>query len=80
MQKAQQVSQGLDVLTAKVENAARKLEAMTNSKQTIAKKIDSAQVETMILLGVGRVERQEPIDSLSRLLVLPLPLSVTLPG
>lgn len=65
MQKAQQVSQGLDVLTAKVENAARKLEAMTNSKQTIAKKIDSAQVEMMILLGVGRVERQEPIDSLS---------------
>nr|XP_019601441.1 PREDICTED: vinculin isoform X1 [Rhinolophus sinicus] len=43
MQKAQQVSQGLDVLTAKVENAARKLEAMTNSKQSIAKKIDSAQ-------------------------------------
>ncbi|XP_021532034.1 vinculin isoform X1 [Aotus nancymaae] len=43
MQKAQQVSQGLDVLTAKVENAARKLEAMTNSKQTIAKRIDSAQ-------------------------------------
>ncbi|XP_043839272.1 vinculin isoform X3 [Dromiciops gliroides] len=43
MQKAQQVSQGLDMLTAKVENAARKLEAMTNSKQTIAKKIDAAQ-------------------------------------
>uniref|UniRef100_A0A5F8H943 Vinculin n=1 Tax=Monodelphis domestica TaxID=13616 RepID=A0A5F8H943_MONDO len=43
MQKAQQVSQGLDMLTAKVENAARKLEAMTNSKQSIAKKIDAAQ-------------------------------------
>ncbi|XP_052589521.1 vinculin isoform X2 [Peromyscus californicus insignis] len=43
MQKAQQVSQGLDVLTAKVENAARKLEAMTNSKQSVAKKIDAAQ-------------------------------------
>ncbi|XP_025068523.1 vinculin isoform X5 [Alligator sinensis] len=43
MQKAQQVSQGLDLLTAKVENAARKLEAMTNSKQAIAKKIDAAQ-------------------------------------
>ncbi|GAB1298816.1 Vinculin [Apodemus speciosus] len=43
MQKAQQVSQGLDVLTAKVENAARKLEAMTNSKQSIAKKLDAAQ-------------------------------------
>uniref|UniRef100_A0A4W5K2I0 Vinculin n=1 Tax=Hucho hucho TaxID=62062 RepID=A0A4W5K2I0_9TELE len=34
-QKAQQVSQGLDVLTGKVENAGRKLEAMTNSKQVI---------------------------------------------
>uniref|UniRef100_A0ACB8ETF1 Uncharacterized protein n=1 Tax=Sphaerodactylus townsendi TaxID=933632 RepID=A0ACB8ETF1_9SAUR len=43
MQKAHQVSQGLDLLTAKVENAARKLEAMTNSKQAIAKKIDAAQ-------------------------------------
>ncbi|XP_028915336.1 vinculin isoform X1 [Ornithorhynchus anatinus] len=43
MQKAQQISQGLDMLTAKVENAARKLEAMTNSKQSIAKKIDAAQ-------------------------------------
>ncbi|KAA8581486.1 hypothetical protein FQN60_003067 [Etheostoma spectabile] len=43
MQKAQQVSQGLDVLTGKVENAARKLEAMTNSKQVIAKRIDAAQ-------------------------------------
>uniref|UniRef100_A0A8C9FZN0 Vinculin n=1 Tax=Pavo cristatus TaxID=9049 RepID=A0A8C9FZN0_PAVCR len=48
MQKAQQVSQGLDLLTAKVENAARKLEAMTNSKQAIAKKIDAAQVWLMI--------------------------------
>ena len=44
MQKAQQVSQGLDLLTGKVENAARKLEAMTNSKQAIAKRIDAAQV------------------------------------
>lgn len=44
MQKAQQVSQGLDVLTGKVENAARKLEAMTGSKQAIAKRIDAAQV------------------------------------
>ncbi|KAA0724874.1 Vinculin Metavinculin [Triplophysa tibetana] len=43
MQKAQQVSQGLDVLTGKVENAARKLEAMTGSKQVIAKRIDAAQ-------------------------------------
>uniref|UniRef100_A0A8C5I753 Vinculin n=1 Tax=Gouania willdenowi TaxID=441366 RepID=A0A8C5I753_GOUWI len=43
MQKAQQVSHGLDVLTGKVGNAARKLEAMTNSKQVIAKRIDAAQ-------------------------------------
>ncbi|XP_016304135.1 vinculin-like [Sinocyclocheilus anshuiensis] len=43
MQKAQQVSQGLDVLIGKVENAARKLEAMTGSKQAIAKRIDTAQ-------------------------------------
>ncbi|KAM8924152.1 vinculin isoform 1-T1 [Pelodytes ibericus] len=43
MQKAQQVSQGLDVLTSKVENAARKLEALTNSKQAIGKRIDAAQ-------------------------------------
>lgn len=49
MQKAQQVSQGLDLLTAKVENAARKLEAMTNSKQAIAKKIDAAQVPLVII-------------------------------
>ncbi|KAK1164521.1 vinculin isoform X1 [Acipenser oxyrinchus oxyrinchus] len=43
MQKAQQVSQGLDLLSSKVENAARKLEAMTNSKQALAKNIDAAQ-------------------------------------
>uniref|UniRef100_A0A8C4XHJ6 Vinculin n=1 Tax=Erpetoichthys calabaricus TaxID=27687 RepID=A0A8C4XHJ6_ERPCA len=43
LQKAAQVSQGLDLLTAKVGNAAQKLEAMTNSKQAIAKKIDAAQ-------------------------------------
>uniref|UniRef100_A0A8C9TIW8 Vinculin n=1 Tax=Scleropages formosus TaxID=113540 RepID=A0A8C9TIW8_SCLFO len=43
MQKAQQVAQGLDVLTGKVENATRKLEAMTNSKQAIARRADAAQ-------------------------------------
>lgn len=48
MQKAQQVSQGLDVLTGKVENAARKLEAMTNSKQAIAKRIDAAQASSYL--------------------------------
>ncbi|XP_048060829.1 vinculin a isoform X4 [Megalobrama amblycephala] len=43
MQKAQQVGQGLDILVGKVENAARKLEALTNAKQAIAKRIDTAQ-------------------------------------
>ncbi|XP_051504607.1 vinculin isoform X3 [Myxocyprinus asiaticus] len=43
MQKAQQVAQGLDILVGKVENAARKLEALTNAKQAIAKRIDTAQ-------------------------------------
>ncbi|XP_069096939.1 vinculin isoform X2 [Pleurodeles waltl] len=43
MQKAQQIAQGLEMLTGKVQNAAGKLEAMTNSKQAIAKKIDAAQ-------------------------------------
>lgn len=44
MQKAQQVAHGLDILVGKVENAARKLEALTNAKQAIAKRIDTAQV------------------------------------
>ncbi|XP_017319228.1 vinculin a isoform X3 [Ictalurus punctatus] len=43
MQKAQQVAQGLDILVGKVENAARKLEALSNAKQAIAKRIDAAQ-------------------------------------
>ncbi|XP_073729364.1 vinculin a isoform X3 [Misgurnus anguillicaudatus] len=43
MQKAQQVAHGLDILVGKVENAARKLEALTNAKQAIAKRIDTAQ-------------------------------------
>uniref|UniRef100_A0A8C5KXS9 Vinculin n=1 Tax=Jaculus jaculus TaxID=51337 RepID=A0A8C5KXS9_JACJA len=61
MQKAQQVSQGLDVLTAKVENAARKLEAMTNSKQSIAKKIDAAQVVMRVFRRVG-CQRERKIE------------------
>ncbi|XP_051946430.1 vinculin-like isoform X2 [Xyrauchen texanus] len=43
MRKAQQVAQGLDIMMGKVENAARKLEALTNAKQAIAKRIDTAQ-------------------------------------
>uniref|UniRef100_A0AAY4B0N9 Vinculin n=1 Tax=Denticeps clupeoides TaxID=299321 RepID=A0AAY4B0N9_9TELE len=42
MQKSQQVMQGLDMLLGKVENAARKLEALTNAKQAIGKRIDAA--------------------------------------
>lgn len=44
MQRAQQVAQGLDILVGKVENAARKLEALSNAKLAIAKRIDAAQV------------------------------------
>lgn len=44
MQKAQQVAQGLDILVGRVENAAHKLEALSNAKQAIAKRIDAAQV------------------------------------
>lgn len=47
MQKAQQVAQGLDILVGKVENAARKLEALSNAKQAIAKRIDAAQVRLL---------------------------------
>ncbi|KAG9267538.1 vinculin b [Astyanax mexicanus] len=43
IQKAQQVSQGLDMLSGKVGNAAKKLEAMTNSKQALAKRAEAAQ-------------------------------------
>uniref|UniRef100_A0AAR2IRJ4 Vinculin n=1 Tax=Pygocentrus nattereri TaxID=42514 RepID=A0AAR2IRJ4_PYGNA len=43
IQKAQQVSQGLDMLSGKVGNAARKLEAMTNAKQALAKRAEAAQ-------------------------------------
>lgn len=74
MQKAQQVSQGLDVLTAKVENAARKLEAMTNSKQSIAKKIDAAQVRT--ILSRDRLQKRRRVLSIPYLFLhCPLPSS-----
>ena len=48
MQKAQQVAQGLEILVGKVENAARKLEILTNAKQAIAKRIDAAQVRLFL--------------------------------
>ncbi|XP_031434497.1 vinculin a isoform X2 [Clupea harengus] len=42
MQKAGQVGLGLDMLVGKVDNAARKLEAVINAKQAIAKRMDAA--------------------------------------
>ncbi|XP_063047731.1 vinculin-like isoform X4 [Engraulis encrasicolus] len=42
VQKAGQVNQGLDVLQAKVEAAARKLEALINAKQAFARSMDAA--------------------------------------
>lgn len=72
--QAQQVSQGLDVLTAKVENAARKLEAMTNSKaQSIAKKIDAAQVAMVIFRRRWEIKDKEKYSiNVSYISLLPI--------
>ncbi|XP_049591611.1 vinculin isoform X5 [Syngnathus scovelli] len=43
VQRASQCSQGLDLLFAKVDNAARRLEALINAKQAIARRLDAAQ-------------------------------------
>ncbi|KAM7408821.1 hypothetical protein PAMA_002509 [Pampus argenteus] len=43
MQRAGQCSQGLDLLFGKVDNAARRLEALINAKQAIARRLDAAQ-------------------------------------
>ncbi|XP_062285859.1 vinculin-like isoform X3 [Scomber scombrus] len=43
MQRAGQCSQGLDLLFGKVDSAARKLEALINAKQAIARRLDAAQ-------------------------------------
>lgn len=43
VQRAGQCSQGLDLLFGKVDNAARKLEALINAKQAIARRLDAAQ-------------------------------------
>ncbi|XP_051935478.1 vinculin-like isoform X3 [Hippocampus zosterae] len=43
VQRASQCSQGLDLLLGKVENAARRLEALINAKQAIARRLDAAQ-------------------------------------
>lgn len=43
VQRAGQCSQGLDLLFGKVDSAARRLEALINAKQTIARRLDAAQ-------------------------------------
>ncbi|XP_047458951.1 vinculin-like isoform X7 [Mugil cephalus] len=43
MQRAGQCSQGLDLLFGKVDSAARRLEALINAKQAIARRLDAAQ-------------------------------------
>lgn len=44
VQRAGQCSQGLDLLFGKVDSAARRLEALINAKQAIARRLDAAQV------------------------------------
>uniref|UniRef100_A0A672F693 Vinculin n=1 Tax=Salarias fasciatus TaxID=181472 RepID=A0A672F693_SALFA len=43
VQRAAQCSQGLDLLFGKVDGAARRLEALINAKQAIARRLDAAQ-------------------------------------
>ncbi|XP_023266374.1 vinculin-like isoform X2 [Seriola lalandi dorsalis] len=43
VQRAGQCSQGLDLLFCKVDGAARRLEALINAKQAIARRLDAAQ-------------------------------------
>ncbi|XP_037638196.1 vinculin-like isoform X6 [Sebastes umbrosus] len=43
VQRAGQCSQGLDLLFGKVDGAARRLEALINAKQAIARRLDAAQ-------------------------------------
>ncbi|KAM8858549.1 vinculin-like isoform 3-T3 [Spinachia spinachia] len=43
VQRAAQCSQGLDLLFGKVDSAARRLEALINAKQAIARRLDAAQ-------------------------------------
>nr|XP_057914912.1 vinculin-like isoform X4 [Doryrhamphus excisus] len=43
VQRAGQCSQGFDLLFGKVDNAARRLEALINAKQAIARRLDAAQ-------------------------------------
>ncbi|XP_071377421.1 vinculin-like isoform X2 [Centroberyx affinis] len=43
VQRAAQCSQGLDLLFGKVDSAARRLEALINAKQAVARRLDAAQ-------------------------------------
>uniref|UniRef100_A0AAQ4S1I5 Vinculin n=1 Tax=Gasterosteus aculeatus aculeatus TaxID=481459 RepID=A0AAQ4S1I5_GASAC len=43
VQRAGQCSQGLDLLFGKVDGAARRLEALINAKQAVARRLDAAQ-------------------------------------
>ncbi|XP_077585816.1 vinculin-like isoform X2 [Stigmatopora nigra] len=43
VQRSDQCSRGLDLLFSKVDNAARRLEALINAKQAIARRLDAAQ-------------------------------------
>lgn len=46
VQRAGQCSQGLDLMFGKVDGAARRLEALINAKQAVARRLDAAQVRT----------------------------------
>ncbi|XP_068579562.1 vinculin-like isoform X6 [Cebidichthys violaceus] len=62
VQRAGQCSQGLDLLFGKVDSAARRLEALINAKQAIARRLDAAQ--TWLADPNGGPEGEENIRAL----------------
>ncbi|XP_034407831.1 vinculin-like isoform X2 [Cyclopterus lumpus] len=62
VQRAGQCSQGLDLLFGKVDSAARRLEALINAKQAIARRLDAAQ--TWLANPNGGPEGEENIRAL----------------
>ncbi|XP_056292240.1 vinculin-like isoform X1 [Pseudoliparis swirei] len=62
VQRAGQCSQGLDLLFGKVDGAARRLEALINAKQAIARRLDAAQ--TWLANPNGGPEGEENIRAL----------------
>ncbi|XP_057703362.1 vinculin-like isoform X2 [Corythoichthys intestinalis] len=62
VQRAGQCSRGLDLLLSKVDNAARRLEALINAKQAIARRLDAAQ--TWLADPNGGPEGEENIRAL----------------